>query len=324
MKKITCILITIFILLTMAICAGADSAPVTVTNGQIIVATDYEQVCSFSVETKSEYIYYVYLKYQRAPTTSTVSRTLKSNASGKQSDISFIVAPNSIVKLKVPIGVYKLYYCVGTTWYGTNDKFGDNTRYYSSDGLLDFYADSKYYCGKSLELWAQAGGNFEDHSISEGNFPDTEMTSSVPATKGSTTENSSSPKNSSGSVSSSSGKYLTVDDLPDRVDNMDELVKAWLSYPSYNSDFHAVNPEVTINKGERTKMMLFRNENYNGASYDFSWYGDSDVSLDWAGNGVGWAGHSHVGYITATKACTIFMSAKDSDGIIAHMVIHVK
>ena len=129
-----------------------------------------------------------------------------------------------------------------------------------------------------------------------------------------------------GSVTSgqASGKYLTTDDLPENAGNIAQLVKDWLAFPTYNSDFHAVNPEVTINKGERTKLSLFRNENYNGASYSYTWYGGGDVSLDWAGNGIGWAGHSHVGYITATGPCTIFMSAEDTDGITAHMVIYVK
>ena len=320
MKKIISILVTILILLTVMIYANAESASVRVTNGQIIIATDYEQVCPFSVETRGDNTYYVYLKYEKAPSNSTISRTLKSNASGRQSDISFIVAPNSKVELKIPIGVYKLYYCVGNTWYGTNDKFGEYTRYYTSNDLLEFYTDSQYYQGNSLELWAQVSGNFEDHSIPEGSFPDTEMTSTGTDINGSTTSKS----NASDSKESLAGNYLTIDDLPDRVSDESRLVSSWLAYPPFNSDFHAVNSEVTIKKGEKTKIVLFRSANYNGASYSYTWYGGGDVSLDWAGNGVGWAGHSHVGYITATDACTIFMSAKDTDGIIAHMVIYVK
>ena len=135
---------------------------------------------------------------------------------------------------------------------------------------------------------------------------------------------SSSSRDGSSTSGQASGKYLTTADLPENAGNMAQLVKDWLAFPTYNSDFHAVNPEVTINKGERTKLSLFRNENYNGASYSYTWYGGGDVSLDWAGNGIGWAGHSHVGYITATEPCTIFMSAEDTDGITAHMVIYVK
>ena len=321
MRKIRAGFIAVLLVLAIAATAWAELTPVNVKNGQIIVATDYEEVCPFSVETRSDYSYYVYLEYQKAPSNTTVSRTLKSGASGKQGDISFIVKPNSKVELDVPIGVYKLYYCVGETWYGTKDKFGEHTRFYSSEELMDFYADSQYYRGHSLELWSQTNGNFDDHPISENGFPDTDATSS-----GSSDTNSgdSSLSYSFGTNSQTSGKYLTVDDLPNNAGNMDQLVKDWLAYPAYNSVFHAVEPEVTINKGEKTKLSLFRSDNYNGASYSFSWYGGGDVSLDWAGNGVGWAGHSHVGYITATEPCTIFMSAEDVDGITAHMVIHVK
>ena len=177
MRRIGTALTAIFLAIVLAVSGWADLTPVNVKNGQIIVATDYEEVCPFSVETRSDYSYYVYLKYQKAPSSTTVSRTLKSGASGKQDDISFIVKPNSKVELHVPIGVYKLYYCVGETWYGINDKFGEHTRYYSSEDLLDFYADSQYYQGNSLELWAQTSGNFEDHPITESGFPGTEMSS---------------------------------------------------------------------------------------------------------------------------------------------------
>ena len=335
MKKTICIPVAILLVFAISVSACAEPSPVRVKNGQIIVSPDYEQVCPFSVETKSEHIYYVYLEYQRAPSNTTVDRSLKSNASGQQGDISFIVTENSKVELDVPIGVYKLYYCVGTTWYGTKDKFGEETGYYSSNELLDFYADSQYYRGHSLELWKQSEGNFEDHTISEDSFPDTEETSSETSSQNSMQDRMNAFKEkarqgssfSSGRTAGSgqtSGKYLTTDELPDNPGDMNQLAADWLAYPAYDSDFHAVEPEITIRKGEKTKLSLFRSEKYNGASYSYVWYGGGDVSLDWAGNGVGWAGHSHVGYITATEVCTIFMSAKDSDGITAHMVIHVK
>ena len=124
MKKSAVILVAFLLVLAMSISSYAASSPVSVKNGQIIVSPDYEQVCPLSVATKSDNTYYIYLEYQSAPKSTTVNRSLKSNASGKQSDISFIVKPNSVAEVEVPIGVYKLYYCVGTTWYGTKDKFG--------------------------------------------------------------------------------------------------------------------------------------------------------------------------------------------------------
>ncbi len=174
MKKPVSISIALLLLLSLGLSAFADLTPVSVENGQVIVATDYEQVCPFTVETQSDFTYYLYLQYLRAPAETTEDRALKRNASGEQGDFSFIVAPNSTVSLDVPVGVYRLYYCVGDEWYGTSDKFGKGTRYYSSDDLLEFNADSEHYNGHILQLWAQVNGNFEDHPINESGFPGTE------------------------------------------------------------------------------------------------------------------------------------------------------
>ena len=145
------------------------------------------------------------------------------------------------------------------------------------------------------------------------------------STSASATNPYTAPKSSQGSAPKSSGaKYTYVSDLPSQANDMDQLVKDWLAYPAYREDFHAVDPEVTINVGERTKLLLFRSGSYNASSYEWTWYGGGDVTLDWAGNGAGWAGHNNVGYFTATQPCTIFVYAKDSEGQIAHMVIHAK
>ena len=140
-----------------------------VFNGQIVITPTYERTCPFSVSVRGDDTYYIYLKYNKAPSYSTESRKLTMGT--PVTDISFLVKPNSTAKVDVPIGVYKLYYCCGETWYGTKYKFGDSTRYSTSDELLSFYADSEYYQGHSLELWAQTDGNFEDHSIDESQFP---------------------------------------------------------------------------------------------------------------------------------------------------------
>ena len=321
MKRILSAVLALTLLLAISVSAFA-ATPVKVTNGQIIVRPDYEELCPFSVSVKGDGTYFIYLEYQKAPSSTTVSRTARSGASSKrEANVGFIVTANSTAEVDVPIGVYKLYYCVGSTWYGGDEKFGENTKCYSSEELLEFYADSQYYQGCSLELWAQTGGNFEDHAISESSFPDIEETDTKTNTDSVGVLFGGS---SSGSSSTSSKKYTSIDDLPDSPSDMTQLVKDWLAYPAYSDDFHAVNQEVTIKVGEKTKLELFRDQWYNGASYSWSWYGGGDVSLDWAGNGIGWAGHNQVGYFTATKPCTIFVTATDSIGITAHMVIYAK
>ena len=37
----------------------------------------------------------------------------------------------------VPVGVYKLYYTLGDTWYGTEERFGIGAPTYTSEDLLD-------------------------------------------------------------------------------------------------------------------------------------------------------------------------------------------
>lgn len=145
------------------------------------------------------------------------------------------------------------------------------------------------------------------------------------STSSSVSKSSAPSKSTSGSSTKTAlNKYTNVDDLPNSADDIDQMVKDWLSYPLYKEDFHAVNSEATINVGQKTKLLLFRSGSYNAASYSWRWYGGGDVDLDWAGNGVGWAGHNQVGYFTATQPCTIFVSATDSKGQTAHMVIYAK
>ena len=292
------------VLCFLGFCVNAFAAtPVEVTNGQVIVRPDYEEVCTLSVSVKGNDTYFVYLEYQKAPSYTTVNRTLRSEASSKkETDVGFIVAANSMAAVSVPIGVYKVYCCVGNTWYGSDEKFGEDTQYYSSDELLEFYVDSHQYQGRSIELSAQTGGNFGEYSISESSFPDIEETEST-----------------------TSHEYLSTNDLINSAsDDIDQIVKDWLAYPAYNDDFHAVNQEVTIKVGERTKLETFRNQWYYGAEYNYVWYGGGDVSMERAGNDVGWAGHNQVWYFTATEPCTIFVSATDIAGITAHMVIYAK
>lgn len=141
---------------------------VYINNGDILLSPSYKCVCPFTVSVLGDNGYYIYLKYRYAPSNSVVSREY---TGGNESDIAFYVAPGSSVSIDVPIGVYKLYYAYGPTWRGAYYKFGEDTQYCSSNDLLEFYADSEYYNGVTLELWAQHGGNYSTKSIDEDEFP---------------------------------------------------------------------------------------------------------------------------------------------------------
>lgn len=142
--------------------------PIPINNGDILVYTGYKCLCPFSVSVSGNDGYYIYLQYQYAPSSSYNSREY---AGGYESDLAFYVAPNSTVEIDVPIGVYKLYYAYGETWYGRMALFGEDTVYCTSDDLLEFYSTYEYYNGVTLELWAQYNGNFETTIIDERNFP---------------------------------------------------------------------------------------------------------------------------------------------------------
>ena len=142
--------------------------PVSIENGHILRTPSYKCVCPFTVSVSGTNGYYVYLEYLFTPPQSTVERE---HTVGSENDIAFYVSPGSSVDINVPIGVYKLYYASGETWYGPKYKFGDETHYFSSNDLLEFYADSEYYNGVTLELWAQVGGNYNTETIDEKDFP---------------------------------------------------------------------------------------------------------------------------------------------------------
>lgn len=142
--------------------------PVPIRNGMMLEYTGYECLCPFSVSVSGDDGYYIYLQYQYAPSNSIQERK---SINGYNSDVAFYVAPNSTVEIDVPIGVYKLYYAYGPTWYGKTALFGDNTVYCTSSELLEFYADYQYYNGVTLELWPQYNGNFNTTVIDEKSFP---------------------------------------------------------------------------------------------------------------------------------------------------------
>ena len=152
--------------------ATATPKPATIYNGRKFITPDYASVCPFEVKAGSDGDYYIYLKYQKAPTYSQESRKLLSSASYPyESDIAFIVKAGQSYEMDVPIGVYKLYYATGKTFFNTSILFGDTTRYYESDELLTFNASGNYYNGHTITLYEVVNGNLDTDEISEKTFP---------------------------------------------------------------------------------------------------------------------------------------------------------
>lgn len=150
----------------------ATPKPALIYNGRKFITPDYSPVCPFEVNAGSDGDYYIYLKYQKAPTYSQESRTRLAAASAPyESDIAFIVKAGQSYELDVPIGVYKLYYATGKTFFNTSILFGDTTRYYESDELLTFNASGNYYNGHTITLYEVVNGNLDTDEISEKTFP---------------------------------------------------------------------------------------------------------------------------------------------------------
>lgn len=157
-----------------AVSAGQTSSSnvTSVYNGQLFITPSYECLCPFEVSVQGEDAYYVLLKYMSASVYSVDSRGMPSvSAASAVDDIAFYIAPNSTVEIDVPVGVYKLYYACGDTWYGPKELFGEDTVYSTSDELLEFYTDRTTAYGNTIELWAQYSGNFETEYISASQFP---------------------------------------------------------------------------------------------------------------------------------------------------------
>ena len=68
--------------------------------------------------------------------------------------------------------MYKLYYATGDVFYGTKDKFGEDTAYYVSSDLMEFYSTYEYFNGHTVTLYKVANGNMDTRIISESQFPD--------------------------------------------------------------------------------------------------------------------------------------------------------
>jgi hypothetical protein len=118
--------------------------------------------------------YYVYLRYLRASSRSKDERIYHQFLSGwrpDRGDLAFYVVAGQSVDISVPVGVYIFSYAYGEKWYGERLYFGDNTLYYKSDDLLEFYTDQYYNNGHTISLSMQENGNFDTDPTTKEQFP---------------------------------------------------------------------------------------------------------------------------------------------------------
>lgn len=149
--------------------------PVSYSNGELVIEPLNEAVCPLSVVTNSDCAYYVVLQPISSPRPGDNSWgkrwAVLEDSPERYSKTSFLIKPGATVDIDVPIGVYRIYYATGTTWYGAEHFFGENTNFYECEGTFDFYDDGTELQGWTLELFAQVNGNLDTEVIDAENFP---------------------------------------------------------------------------------------------------------------------------------------------------------
>lgn len=85
--------------------------------------------------------------------------------------VSLFIHPGKTVEIDVPLGRYNIYYCCGTSWYGSELLFGDNGSYCTSDDVLVFDDDGEYYNGYEFTLYPVFDGNWDTRDVDYSDFP---------------------------------------------------------------------------------------------------------------------------------------------------------
>lgn len=82
----------------------------------------------------------------------------------------FVHGGENPIEVNLLCGTYTLTYATGSTWYGTDDLFGNETRYYKADGFFRFYHDGDTACGQTITLYMVPNGNLSFEEVSSDDF----------------------------------------------------------------------------------------------------------------------------------------------------------
>lgn len=124
-------------------------------SGHIFLYPKEKRVAPLTIETSGEgYYYFVLTKFGSTKKT-----------------MSFFSHGGDTIRIKVPLGTYKIYYATGSTWYGVDDLFGDDTVYKRCGTSFAFTQDNDGYSGWTLTLYPVEDGNMDSTVISADEFP---------------------------------------------------------------------------------------------------------------------------------------------------------
>lgn len=142
----------------------------SISSSRIVKEPSYERTCPFSVVLPNgDKDYYIYLKYLKPSSKSATDRNKISN--DNVDDVAVYIKAHDNFSCQVPVGIYKLYYTLGDTWYGTEERFGVGAPTYTSEDLLEFYNNGQNWVGNTIELRPVTNGNLDRTKIPGSEFP---------------------------------------------------------------------------------------------------------------------------------------------------------
>lgn len=136
--------------------------------GTVFIKPKSDCVVPLTVEIKDTSNYYILLKFLKLPGDTALP---PGPADALCSDIGFFAPANALVSLKVPVGVYNLFYASGIEWRGPQEKFGPGTKYYQANQSLTFYRDGNHLFGNTIRLYPQTDDSSAYRQIDPSEFP---------------------------------------------------------------------------------------------------------------------------------------------------------
>lgn len=124
------------------------------TTGTIFSDRTIKGTAPFTVETEGKRNYYVKLKDHFT----------------NEDVFGVFIRGGETAEIKIPLGTYDLYYATGYKWYGSDILFWTGTQYYKAEETFEFYEDSGYVNGWTVELYLQNNGNMETYPIDPDEF----------------------------------------------------------------------------------------------------------------------------------------------------------
>ena len=147
-------------------------------NGKVFVEPSYRRDdCVITVTASTDKAYYIHLRYLHAPADSFTQRELLPDAATPpEDDIAFYVSRGATAEVKVPVGVYEVYFCSGPLFMSKALKFGAATEYGKAKEPITFYTqkvDEFTYSHSRITIVFEKteDGNMKTDSIPAFAFP---------------------------------------------------------------------------------------------------------------------------------------------------------